>query len=104
MPKIKLLTAPIEPKVQKLFGMVVKKAPFQYSSLKELYERELYVRDVSQTNIDFILSLIRESPSDENLSIMNNDYWEKLQERDLLDVFEEINKAKGIVWSHSNDN
>lgn len=34
---------------------------------------------------------------------MDNDYWKKLTERGLLDVFEDINKANGIVWSHSNE-
>ncbi len=75
----------------------------RYSTLKELYERELYIRGTTQTDIQFVLSLIRESPLDENLSIMDNDYWEKLSEKGLLDVFEDINKANGIVWSHSNE-
>ena len=68
-----------------------------------MYERELSVRSVSPENIRFVLSLIQESPLDENLSIMDNDYWKRLKERDLLDVFEEISKANGIVWSHSNE-
>lgn len=34
---------------------------------------------------------------------MDNDYWKGLKERGLLEVFEEINNAKGIVWSHSNE-
>lgn len=75
----------------------------RYSTLKELYERELYIRGVTQTDIQFVLSLIRESKLDENQSIMDNDYWESLKERNLLDVFEAINKANGIVWSHSNE-
>lgn len=83
--------------------MEIKKTAFRYSSLKELYERELSVRSVSPENIRFVLSLIRESPLDENQSIMDNDYWKRLKERDLLNVFEEISKAKGIVWSHSNE-
>lgn len=72
-----------------------------YSTLKELYEKELSVREVSQVDIEFVLSLIRESRLDENQCIMDNDYWERLKERNLLDVFEEINKAYSIVWSHS---
>ena len=83
--------------------MDVNKAPFRYSSLKELYENELHVRGVLHADIRFVVSLIRESPLDENLSIMDNDYWERLKERDLLDVFEDINKANGIVWSHLNE-
>lgn len=34
---------------------------------------------------------------------MDNDYWKGLKERGLLEVFEEINNALGIVWSHSNE-
>lgn len=83
--------------------MEIKKTAFRYSSLKELYERELSIRNVSSENIRFVLSLIQESPLDENLSIMDNDYWKGLKERGLLEVFEEINNAKGIVWSHSNE-
>ena len=83
--------------------MEIKKTAFRYSSLKELYERELSVRSISSENIRFVLSLIQESPLDENLSIMDNDYWKGLKERGLLEVFEEINNAKGIVWSHSNE-
>jgi hypothetical protein len=76
----------------------------RYSTLRELYERELYIRGTTQTDIQFVLSLIRESPLDENLSIMDNDYWKKLTERGLLDVFEDINKANGIEGiSISND-
>ena len=83
--------------------MEIKKTAFRYSSLKELYERELSVRSVSSENIRFVLSLIQESPLDENLSIMDNDYWKGLKGRGLLEVFEEINNANGIVWSHSNE-
>lgn len=83
--------------------MEIKKTAFRYSSLKDLYERELSIRNVSSENIRFVLSLIQESPLDENLSIMDNDYWKGLKERGLLEVFEEINNAKGIVWSHSNE-
>lgn len=72
-----------------------------YSTLKELYEKESSLRNVSQVDIQFVLSLIRESRLDDNQSIMDNDYWERLKERNLLDVFEEISKAYSIVWSHS---
>lgn len=76
---------------------------YGYSTLKELYKRELNVRNVNQTDIQFVLSLIRESDVDENLSIMDNDYWEKLLERDLLKIFEEINEKFNIDWNHSNE-
>lgn len=76
---------------------------YRYSTLRELYERELYIRGVTHADIQFVLSLIHESKLDENLSIMDDDYWEKLLERGLLDVFEDVNKDNGIVWTHSNE-
>lgn len=79
------------------------KANYRYSTLKELYERELYIRGVTRTDIQYVISLIHDSTLDENLSTMDNDYWEKLKERKLLDVFEEINKTNGIVWTHLNE-
>jgi hypothetical protein len=79
------------------------KTNYRYSTLKELYEKELYIRGVTLTDIQYVISLIHNSTLDENLSTMDNDYWEKLKERKLLDVFEEINKTNGIVWTHSNE-
>lgn len=75
----------------------------RHASLKELYQRELAKKGVSQNDIDFVISIIKESDLDENLNRMNNDYWMKLQERGLLDVFEEVSKENNIVWTHSNE-
>lgn len=75
----------------------------RYITLKELYEKELRKRGVSNDDIQFVLSLIRESRLDEDQSIMDNDYWKRLQERNLLDVFEEINKKHNIEWLHLNE-
>lgn len=76
---------------------------YKYASLKELYEHELLAKNVSQSDILFVLSLITESNIDEGLCRMENDYWKKLQERELLDIFEEINRANNILWNHMND-
>lgn len=103
MPKTVLLTALVEPRVQSLRGMDNKTINYRCSTLRELYEKELYIRGVTKTDIQFVLGLIRESRLDENLSIMDNECWERLEERNLLDVFKEINKVNGIVWSHSNE-
>lgn len=72
-------------------------------SLKELYSRELAKKNVNQCDIDFILNLISESILDEKMNRMENDYWKKLQEKGLLDVFEEVTKENNIVWNHSNE-
>lgn len=74
-----------------------------YASLKELYQRELAKKNVIQSDIDFIVSLIRESDLDERLNRMSNNYWKELQSRDLLDIFEEVSKENNIVWNHSNE-
>ena len=75
----------------------------KYSSLKELYSSELAKKNVKQCDMDFILNLISESSLDEDMNRMDNDYWKKLQEKGLLDVFEEVNKENNIVWNHSNE-
>lgn len=74
-----------------------------YVSLKELYERELFARNVSNDNIQYVLNLISESDIDPNSYRMENDYWIKLKEKGLLEVFDEISKAHHIVWNHSNE-
>ena len=75
----------------------------KYASLKELYQRELVKKGVTQIDIDFILGLIKESDLDEHLNRMGKDYWNKPQEKGLLDVFEEVSKENNIVWTHSNE-
>lgn len=74
-----------------------------YASLKELYQHELAKKNINQSDIDFVVSLIRESDSDERLNRMDNNYWKELQKRGLLEIFEEISKENNIVWNHSNE-
>jgi hypothetical protein len=74
-----------------------------YASLKELYQHELAKKNINQSDIDFVVSLIRESDSDERLNRMDNNYWKELQNRGLLEIFEEISKENNIVWNHSNE-
>ncbi len=78
-------------------------AHYRYSTLRELYEKALDKKGVNQSDIQFVLSLIKESSLDEIFVIMENDYWKKLSERGLLSVFEDINKEHGINWEHHND-
>ena len=74
-----------------------------YTSLKKLYQCELAKQGVTQFDIDLILGLIKESTLDENQNRMNNDYWKKLQEKGLLDVFEKVSRENNIVWNHFNE-
>lgn len=71
--------------------------------MEELYQRELERRGISQEDIDFVLSLISESELDPNLNRMPNDYWQQLESKGLLEVFEEINRENHIEWYHSNE-
>ena len=72
-------------------------------TLQELYQRELKKKDVSPEDIDFVLSLISESELDQNLNKMPNDYWQQLENRGLLEVFERVNRENYIEWHHSNE-
>ena len=72
-------------------------------SLKGLFERELRLKNVLEENIKYILDLITEMDSDSNLNRMDNDAFDKLEERGLKDVFDEICDKYGIKWNHSNE-
>ena len=76
---------------------------YKFASLKELYQRELTKKGVSESDIEFVLGLIEESKKDENLNRMENDCWKKMQERGLVETFEEISMAHSIKWEHSNE-
>lgn len=72
-------------------------------TLQEVYQRELERRGISQEDIDFVLSLISESELDPYLNRMSNDYWQQLENRGLLEVFEEVNRENNFEWYHSNE-
>lgn len=72
-------------------------------SLKGLFERELRLKNVLEENITYILDLITEMESDSNLNRMDNDAFDKLEERGLKGVFDEICDKYGIKWNQSNE-
>ena len=47
---------------------------------------------VSEKDILFISSLIHSSDQDENLKIMNNDVYQRLEKKELQEVFEKACK------------
>lgn len=76
---------------------------YKEDSLIALYQRELSLRNISENESKFLLDLIKESPLDNNLYVMNNSSYRALRNRGLWEVFEEINNANHIEWTHSND-
>lgn len=72
-------------------------------TLPELYENALRAKNVSSSDVQFIISLIRESDIDANAYRMENDSYQKLQERELWNVFEEVSQENNIKWEHHNE-
>lgn len=58
---------------------------------------------VSEKDILFISSLIHSSDQDENLKIMNNDVYQRLEKKELLEVFEKACKELKIEFTHNNE-
>lgn len=58
---------------------------------------------VNSPDVEFIMSLIRCSDLDENLKIMENDVYSKLEERNLKDQFEKACESLNINFSHNNE-
>lgn len=71
--------------------------------LRSLYQRELEKKGISDTDTQFVLSLIKETNIDPNMYVMENSSYRKLVEKKLWDVFQEINEKYSIQWNHSNE-
>ena len=65
--------------------------------------RVLLKEHMNEEDIQFILDLIYTSDRDENLKIMNNDAFRKLEERGLNEIFENVCEKLHINWHHDND-
>ncbi|MBQ9077313.1 MAG: hypothetical protein IJY31_05660 [Muribaculaceae bacterium] len=70
-----------------------------YSQLKD----KLQSKGVTSEDIVFILNLIKDDSKDENLKVMNNDAFSKLQSKNLALQFEESCQELNIKWYHSNE-
>lgn len=71
--------------------------------LKEVYENGLRTKNVSDNDIQFVLSLINEANIDSNMYIMENYSYTQLLDRGLLDVFNEVSEENAIKWNHTNE-
>lgn len=71
--------------------------------LRSLYQRELEKKGISDTDTQFVLSLIKETNIDPNMYVMENSSYRKLVEKKVWDVFQEINEKYSIQWNHSNE-
>lgn len=71
--------------------------------LRNIFQRELEIKGISNNDIQFVLSLINETDIDSNMYFMENSAYNQLVERDLWVVFEEINEKHSIRWNHSNE-
>ena len=76
---------------------------FDSKDLRSIYQCELEKRGKSDNDIQFVLSLIKEANIDSNMYVMENDSYNRLVERNLWDVFQEINEKNAIHWNHSNE-
>lgn len=74
-----------------------------YASLKELYERELSIQNVSYDKINIVLNLIKEGCRDADLNRMDDDYRATLESIGVLEAFDEISNKYGIKWRYSSE-
>ena len=58
---------------------------------------------MSDEDVQFVESLIHSCRRDENLLYLNDDAFNRLQERNLQDAFNEVSNRMGIKWWHSTE-
>lgn len=73
------------------------------NSFENKFRIELKKENLSDDNIDFIMSFISEDESDENLKRMNNDVFLKLKNAGLEEIFNRCCDRIGVKWYHSNE-
>lgn len=73
------------------------------SSFELKLRNQLSSQGVIPADIEFIMSLIRCGDLDENLKIMENDAYIKLEERNLKDQFEKACNVLGFIFTHNNE-
>lgn len=64
---------------------------------------ELRRRGISDENIEFIHSQIKQHKEDENLLWLDNDFDNLLNSKGLMNIFHEACSAIGINWTHTNN-
>lgn len=67
--------------------------------------RQELTKTLSDSDVVFILSLIRSDSRDENLFVMDNDAYMQMRERgsNLEKTFCDVCERLGITWNHNND-
>lgn len=58
---------------------------------------------LSNDDVEFIKSLIKEGKLDSNLKIMENSCYNQMSNRGIWDTFEKASHEVGIEWRHSNE-
>ena len=72
-------------------------------SFENKLRNQLDKQGVNSSDVEFIMSLIRCSDLDENLKIMENDVYSKLEERNLKNQFEEACESLNIYFTHNHE-
>ena len=72
-------------------------------SFENKFRNQLGKQGVNSSDVEFIMSLIRCSDLDENLKIMENDVYSKLEERNLKEQFEKACESLNIQFTHNNE-
>lgn len=73
------------------------------SSFELKLRNQLSSQGVIPADVELIMSLIRCGDLDENLKIMDNDFYIKLEERNLKDQFEKACDVLGFYFTHNNE-
>jgi hypothetical protein len=73
------------------------------SSFELKLRNQLSSQGVTTADVEFIMSLIRCGDLDENLKIMENDAYIRLEERNLKDQFEKACNVLGFIFTHNNE-
>ena len=73
------------------------------SSFELKLRNRLSSQGVTTADVEFIMSLIRCGDLDENLKIMENDAYIRLEERNLKDQFEKACNVLGFIFTHNNE-
>ena len=73
------------------------------NSFESKLRNQLGNQGVIPADVDFIMSLIRCSDLDENLKIMGNDVYIRLEERNLKEQFEKACNVLGFIFTHNNE-
>lgn len=73
------------------------------SSFESKFRNQLSNQGVIPADVEFIMSLIRCSDLDENMKIMENDVYTKLEEKNLRVQFEKACEILECHFTHNNE-